>query len=65
MAVKNQIRKQVTNADGNQAQVVTRTPLLDQGDIDEKRQEILQYFHDSFTLYELSLIHISEPTRPY
>ena len=60
------------------APLITRTPLLDAGDIETKRQEILDYFHNSFTLYEslfdclasdeafyLSLIHISEPTRPY
>jgi 5-histidylcysteine sulfoxide synthase/putative 4-mercaptohistidine N1-methyltranferase len=32
--------------------VVTKTPLLDQNDVESKRQEILDYFHDSFTLYE-------------
>ena len=32
--------------------LVTKSPLLDQGDIDAKRQEILDYFHDSFSLYE-------------
>ena len=36
----------------NSASLVTRTPILDEGDVEAKRQEILQYFHDSFTLYE-------------
>ena len=32
--------------------LVTRTPLLNEGDVESKRQEILDYFHHSFTLYE-------------
>ena len=32
--------------------LVTKTPLLSSGDVETKRQEILQYFHDTFTLYE-------------
>ena len=52
MTVKNKTAPYVENVDGNRAHVVTKTPLLDAGDIDAKRQEILQYFHDSFTLYE-------------
>lgn len=32
--------------------LVTKTPLLNQGDVEAKRAEILKYFHDSFTLYE-------------
>ena len=32
--------------------LVTKTPILNQGDAESKRAEILQYFHDSFTLYE-------------
>ena len=32
--------------------VVTKTPLLNEGDVETKRAEILQYFHDSFSLYE-------------
>ena len=32
--------------------LVTKTPILDQGDIESKRQEILDYFHQSFSLYE-------------
>ena len=37
---------------GRTASLITRTPLLDSGDIETKRQEILDYFHNSFTLYE-------------
>lgn len=43
---------QVTLSDGQQAPIVTKTPLLNDGDVESKRQEILDYFHDSFTLYE-------------
>ena len=32
--------------------LITRTPLLDGNDPEAKRQEILQYFHDTFSLYE-------------
>ena len=32
--------------------MVTQTPLLGSGDVEAKRQEILDYFHNSFTLYE-------------
>ncbi len=32
--------------------IVPKSPLLDQGDLDAKRQEILDYFHKSFDLYE-------------
>lgn len=32
--------------------LVTKTPILNEGDPESKRQEILDYFHDSFTLYE-------------
>ena len=32
--------------------LVTKTPLLSDGDPESKRQEILDYFHDTFTLYE-------------
>jgi 5-histidylcysteine sulfoxide synthase/putative 4-mercaptohistidine N1-methyltranferase len=32
--------------------IVTKTPLLTQSDVESKRQEILKYFHDSFSLYE-------------
>ena len=57
VAVKNS--SFVETRDGLKGRVVTRMPLLDSGDVDAKRQEILDYFHDSFTLYEsLSLIHI-------
>ncbi len=37
---------------GRTASLITKTPLLDQGDVEEKRAEILKYFHDTFTLYE-------------
>lgn len=42
----------VENKDGNKAQLVTKMPLLEEGDVETKRAEILKYFHDSFTLYE-------------
>jgi len=32
--------------------VITKTPLLNDGDVESKRAEILEYFHDSFSLYE-------------
>jgi len=32
--------------------VITKTPLLKDGDVESKRAEILEYFHDSFSLYE-------------
>lgn len=32
--------------------IATRTTLLNQGDVASKRQEILEYFHKSFDLYE-------------
>ena len=32
--------------------LVSRMPLLTGDDLEEKRQEILRYFHDTFTLYE-------------
>lgn len=36
----------------NSAPLVTQMPLLTGDDIEAKRQEILDYFHHSFTLYE-------------
>lgn len=33
-------------------EIITKTPLLIGGDVEAKRQEILDYFHDSFSLYE-------------
>ena len=42
---------QVT-CNGRTANLITKTPLLNEGDLETKRQEILDYFHDSFTLYE-------------
>lgn len=50
MSVKNSIL--VENKDGKKCSLITRMPLLDEGDVETKRQEILKYFHDSFTLYE-------------
>ena len=50
MTVKN--KACIKNHDGQTGNVVTRTPLLDAGDPELKRQEILEYFHDTFTLYE-------------
>ena len=38
--------------DGREFPLVTKTPILDQGEVESKRQEILDYFHDSFTVYE-------------
>lgn len=32
--------------------LVTKTPLLNSGDVEAKRQEILEYFEATFTLYE-------------
>jgi len=42
----------VTTKDGLVCDLITKTPLLNEGDIESKRQEILDYFHNSFTLYE-------------
>ncbi len=36
----------------NNLPLVTKTPILTEGDPEAKREEIRQYFHDSFTLYE-------------
>jgi 5-histidylcysteine sulfoxide synthase/putative 4-mercaptohistidine N1-methyltranferase len=36
----------------NNIRLVTKTPLLNQGDPASKRQEILDYFHQTFSLYE-------------
>jgi 5-histidylcysteine sulfoxide synthase/putative 4-mercaptohistidine N1-methyltranferase len=43
---------QVSSRTGHTAPLVTKVPVLDSGDPDSKRQEILDYFHHSFTLYE-------------
>ena len=32
--------------------LVTRTPILNEGSVETKREEIRQYFHDTFSLYE-------------
>ena len=50
--MKVQTPRTVQNSDGKTAPIVTRTLLLDRGDVEAKRQEILDYFHHSFTLYE-------------
>ena len=42
----------VQSGSTNSAPVVTKMPLLNEGDVESKRQEILDYFHHSFTLYE-------------
>ena len=44
--------------------LVTRTTLLNEGAVDAKREEILHYFHQTFTLYE-SLFVIRETRRKY
>jgi len=33
-------------------QLISKTPLLDRGDPEQKREEIRQYFHQTFSLYE-------------
>ena len=38
--------------DAKTAPLVTKMPLLNEGDVETKRQEVLDYFHASFTLYE-------------
>jgi len=43
---------QTVSSSGRTASLITQTPLLDSGDVEAKRQEILDYFHNSFTLYE-------------
>ena len=36
----------------NSTSVVTKTPLLNEGTVESKREEILEYFHKTFSLYE-------------
>ena len=63
----------VTESDfrlSNSQSVITKTPILNEGTVEFKREEILNYFHSTFSLYEslfeclvdddsyLSLIHI-------
>ncbi len=36
----------------NHSSCITKTPLLNQGDPESKRQEVLDYFHNTFSLYE-------------
>ena len=45
-------QKIVKCKDSKTAPLVTKMPLLNEGDAESKRQEILDYFHSSFTLYE-------------
>ena len=45
-------QKIVTCKDSKTAPLVTKMPLLNEGDVESKRQEVLDYFHNSFTLYE-------------
>lgn len=44
--------KKNVSSGSHTAPLVTKMPLLDGGDVEAKRQEILDYFHHSFTLYE-------------
>ena len=37
---------------GESARLITKTPILDGTNAEEVRQKILDYFHDTFTLYE-------------
>ena len=48
------MKSEISPADSpaTQLPLVTKTPLLREGDPESKRQEILEYFHDTFTLYE-------------
>ena len=53
MSTKTSLKSDATvSCGGKTASLVTKTPLLDEGDAEAKRAEILKYFHDSFTLYE-------------
>ena len=36
----------------NSTSVVTKTPLLNEGTVESKREEILEYFHKTFNFYE-------------
>ena len=42
----------ISTASHGSVPLVTKTPILNEGDVESKRQEILDYFHHSFTLYE-------------
>ena len=46
------IKTLINSGDSFTAPLVTKTPILNAGDAEAKRQEILDYFHHSFTLYE-------------
>ena len=45
-------KNKTVDSAGRLASLVTQMPLLTGDDVEAKRQEILDYFHDSFTLYE-------------
>ena len=36
----------------NSRSVITKTPILNEGTVESKREEILEYFHRTFSLYE-------------
>ena len=36
----------------NSKDAVTKTPLLNEGTVESKRDEILEYFHKTYSLYE-------------
>ncbi len=44
--------KTIVTSGSHSTPLVTKMPLLEGGDVEAKRQEILEYFHHSFTLYE-------------
>ena len=50
--VKNTSNDKTIASSGQVANIVTKMPLLTGSDVEAKRQEILNYFHDTFTLYE-------------
>ncbi len=50
--MKTMNRKSAEGSPQNAFNLITKTPLLNEGDVETKRAEILQYFHDSFSLYE-------------
>ena len=49
MSAQSAAAKQETNIENA---LITKTILLNKGDIETKRQEIRDYFHKSFSLYE-------------
>ncbi len=50
--MKTMNRKTAEGSSQNAFNLITKTPLLNEGEVEAKRAEILQYFHDSFSLYE-------------